>query len=796
MREWNLQDGDPLNLVIAADIRLCPTNYIDDQIWELSLHDGAPPAIAIQTTFGLRARSFRIFPRFQEGNIASSDPTDFDRQPTITKNYPNYICLNYAPFRGIDVQAEYWVPASNCLAGRFSLHNQHKQTRQIQIELIGQLTPTEGERMASIEFQAAPILSGSTGNIFPVIFLTGGAQAGTGSYPTLTQTIEIEPGQTASLVWAHAALEFMQDSFQLARQTAARNWDAERARIELVNQGLPEIYTGDLDWDIAFELTQKIALSSFVGSNQKLPHPSYVLNRLPDQGFSLRGDGSDYSHLWNGQSPLEAWFLSEMILPAAPQLAEGLLLNFLSVQTEDGTVDWKPGPGGQTSRLMATPILAYLGLQIYEFTEDREFLEQVFPGLDQFVRAWFHPAHDRDEDGIPEWDHPMQSGLEEHPIFSHWHDWSQGVDIEVAESPALCAFLHQECQALIAIAEKIDRTDVIPSLATLSEKLAEAVEASWNDLDACYHDWDRDTHLTQTGERLAQRVGPGELNIDRNFDQPVRLLVHIETESANRRHPQVFIHGASASGHRRVEQVDENQFKWHLQRGRMTGERVYSTVERLEILGVEPGDRVDVHTIGLDSVNELLLLPIWAGIPGSERAKQLTTQTITAANIFWRPYGMPACAASLSVPEDDVCANVNMIWNTLIGEGLLRYGYQAEAAELITRMMQAAIQSLKHDHAFRRYYHANDGHGSGEKNAFTGLAPLSLFMKVLGVRIISPTRVALNGHNPFPWPVTIKYRGLTVLRQHDKSNVVFPDGQTVTIKDPKPQIVTLDLQDQ
>jgi hypothetical protein len=134
------------------------------------------------------------------------------------------------------------------------------------------------------------------------------------------------------------------------------------------------------------------------------------------------------------------------------------------------------------------------------------------------------------------------------------------------------------------------------------------------------------------------------------------------------------------------------------------------------------------------------------------------------------------------------------LWNGLIGEALIRYGYRDQAAELVSRNMQIVIQALKQGHSFRRYYHAEEGSGSGERNAFTGVAPVSLFIKVLGVRIISPFRIALNGFNPFPWPVTIKYRGLAVLCQQDKTTVVFPDGQTVTVKDPKPQIVSLDMQ--
>ena len=72
------------------------------------------------------------------------------------------------------------------------------------------------------------------------------------------------------------------------------------------------------------------------------------------------------------------------------------------------------------------------------------------------------------------------------------------------------------------------------------------------------------------------------------------------------------------------------------------------------------------------------------------------------------------------------------------------------------------------------------------------MAPLGLFLETLGVRLISPTRVALSGSNPFPWPVTVKYRGLSVFRQSDKTMVIFPGGQTVNVNKPDPQVVSLE----
>jgi hypothetical protein len=70
MREWRLKIGDPLCLTLAADLRAGETCYANDQIWRLTIGEGEPPALALHTTLGLRARAFRLFPRFTEGDAA------------------------------------------------------------------------------------------------------------------------------------------------------------------------------------------------------------------------------------------------------------------------------------------------------------------------------------------------------------------------------------------------------------------------------------------------------------------------------------------------------------------------------------------------------------------------------------------------------------------------------------------------------------------------------------------------------------------------------------------------------
>jgi hypothetical protein len=158
-----------------------------------------------------------------------------------------------------------------------------------------------------------------------------------------------------------------------------------------------------------------------------------------------------------------------------------------------------------------------------------------------------------------------------------------------------------------------------------------------------------------------------------------------------------------------------------------------------------------------------------------------------------KSYGLPLVFLEnndfLTNPAVAKSCAVQMIWNTLIGEGLVNYGYRELAAELMQRLMSAITNSLASVGAFKQYYNADTGEGFGETNHVAGLAPLGLFLTTLGVKIYSNNAVELRGFNPFPWPVTIKYRGLTVLRQREKTDVIFFDGQTVTITEPQPLIV-------
>ncbi len=104
-------------------------------------------------------------------------------------------------------------------------------------------------------------------------------------------------------------------------------------------------------------------------------------------------------------------------------------------------------------------------------------------------------------------------------------------------------------------------------------------------------------------------------------------------------------------------------------------------------------------------------------------------------------------------------------------------------------MMGAVVSNLKQHKAFFQYYDAKTGIGGGERNTAQGLAPLGTFLTLLGVKFCPPGRVIILGKNPFPWQVTVKYRGISVTRRMESTQVTYPGGQSITLSDPTDAVV-------
>jgi hypothetical protein len=783
--------GFSANLILSADRRFVPSDYGNDQIWELVLHGGDPRALTLQTTFGLRALWMSLFPRFLKGDLDLIDPAEFHRPPQIMAAYPNCVSLTFEPFQNLSVTLDCWVPSSQVIAARLLFENTGQEPQDFTFELIGSLQPFEpGERMAVAASNLTNILQGRTEEISPVCFMTGGPFPGRGPFAGLAQNLSLPSNQQRAITWALAATPDEAQSLRLAKQTTACAWDEEMARIQQTNLAqILQISTGDPQWDACFALAQRTAYSLFLPASQHLPHPSFVLSRRPDHGHSLRGDGSDYPHLWNGQTALEAYYLNTLILPGGVRLAEGVLRNFLHVQEENGEIDWKPGLAGQRSHILAQPLLAALAWQIYQVNHDDNWLQEVFPPLLKFLKTWFNPEHDRDQDGMPEWGHPLQTGFPSAPMYDRWQPEGQGVEIAYLECPSLAAFLYNECQCLQRMALRIQVSDDLAWLQERSQILVQALNSMWNARSKTYRYRDFATETANKGDVLRTIKGRGRMTIGRSFKTPQRLQIQLALANNDTRPLKIVIIGEGPQG--QIEEIISfGQLHWRGGTASCTSRNVYLRLQEVDIQGISPEDRGTIATVDYTQEDLSLFTPLWAAIPSAEQTKTLLEKNLLPR--YLKKFGLAATPQITKNKEDWWRSGVHLPWNHLMGEALLELGYHKQATDLLKRIMKAQVEMLNRQHRFQETCHAESGESSGEYDILTGLPPLGLFLKVAGIQHLSSNRIVVAGPNPFPKPVSIRFQTMQITRYKKDTIIQLDCGETITLHGPGPHHVYIE----
>ncbi|GAB4161793.1 MAG: hypothetical protein Fur0021_35350 [Candidatus Promineifilaceae bacterium] len=701
---WNLTPEDPLALRLAADVRCGPTDYADDQIWELDLS-----TLTLSTRYGGRGHgSWQI---------------EHSHTPRLRHFFPNLLHTAFITAAGQSGEALFWAVDSHTVA--------------LWLRPAG---------ITTVRLSAAAA----------------------GLAPTLLSDPAGERHVLCSLPQTDAARAH-------AAAVLARNWADDVAHLHRLNAATPHITTGDPDWDAAFAFAYKVSLQSYVGPTSHLPHPSFIFTRIPERGYSPRGDGTDHNWQWDGQVATEAYVNLPIVAAAAPELAQGVIRNYLAVQQPDGFIDWKPGLAGQRNGHLCIPLLAAATWRIYEQTLDLDFLRDAASGLNRFLERWYTPAQDRDQDGVPEWDNTIQSAFDDQPTFGRYRDWAQQADVSKVESPDLMAYLYREHRAMQQIEAALGWSPH-PQHEARAQHLQAELAGMWRDATRSYHFRDRDSHAMPTHARLVEMESETGLTavsqpVAIYLPQPNRVLVRL----AYRDPPPpllVTVEGINRDGWSDSETMDAEAFSWHRGLGSATGQTLWQAVERVHVTGMQGRvTRLELLTPDLSRQDQTLLLPLWARMVPAERARQLVKRTITDPTRYWRWYGMPNCAAqdrAYRADNREGSGGVWLMWNTMIGEGLVENGYRAEAAELVRRLMTAMIHTLKAEKCFREAYNADRLEGLGDRDYLWGVAPCALFLQLVGIRI-TPTstqerQVYISGYNPFPWPVTVRHLGVTVTR--------------------------------
>ncbi len=760
MKSWALKKHYPYSLVLAADARMSAVDYVNDQIWELRLGTGESIALSLHTTYGTRARDMRLFFSFQEEDREAYYARDYHQLPQIHTILPNLAEISCQPLKKLPVRQTFFVYDSQTLIGRLHLANPTTRQRTIHLRLGGILAPLAGTPLHAEKEDNVYILRGQTGNLHPTIFITGGAELANTPYVALDLPVTLGPGGSRTFTWIHLGAESPENAFDLARRIAAQPLDALMARAHRLHQAETISFeTGDRDWDILLALSQTAALGKLL-RGPRLPYPAPVGARQPDQGYAPQGDPRAHPEAWQGQTAFDLWYLSRA-LPGAPNRWRDALRNFLEIQSPDGSIDARPGLGGQRLNAQAAPLLADVALRYWQTSHDDAFLLSIYPALLRFFLSWFP---EEETNTCPRWQHPLQTGYEDNPLFS-CAATGQAIRIDRVLTPALSALLLHEGQALLKIAAAINEKSGTSEIHQKLSALRQALEHCWQAERHLFTYCDSDTHLVSSGQLLSQRRVRRRFQLKKKLAHPVRLQIILEKARADGQRPQVHIQG-QRDGETIEETLPPEAFCWQGTRAIATSQQTWDQLGTFTLENIQATNKISIRTVDLTQRDLTLFLPLWgASLPS------LQVQTTYAAHL--RPGRAFGHTFGLSMQPEQT--EVRPLWNALLLEGLLRHGLHQEAAEILIQLGQATIRSLTTRKAFYNAYHSRSGDGLGARHTLQGVFPVSLFLDLLGIAFPQERTVTIRGENPFPWPITVRYRAITIERDLDETRVRWLD---------------------
>ncbi len=809
MRSHEIDAASMFEFHIAADARMSRLNYLDDQAWKLDLGGEKRAALAFQTQYGSRADLVSIVPRWQAGGRQVYQYQAYHQPPVLRHFAPNFLEIEAEIRPGLALRARYWAMESSAAGCEFSITNHSEADVELQLELFGQVVINGRQQKLNVltmgDYSLALHL-GQIGNIHPVLALEGASHdiyGGRISSPKLGRGLRLPAGATIRAPFVVAGLTDMRESHSVAMNWLARPWHVYFEKIDGLALVVPQIHSGDNNCDLLLDLSYNLLLQARMEPTVNLSHLSHsslVANRAINRGWSRRGDGRDHIRTWAGQDPTLVYLAASAAAGIVPDWSKALIRNYLSTQDDSGFIDRQPGLAGQTEGILMMPLLARLAWNVFQLNhdlnddqnedlnedlnnslrEDREFLGEVFLPLTAFFERWLQ--EDQDGDGLPEWQSERQMAYVAFPSFGASQGWAQGANVRQMETPDLLAYLISEADALAAIARELEDEAAENKFRNKLKDLQEHLEEFWQGSRYAYRD--RDTHHSGKAIELL-RGGAGDERhiIKRSLLAPNRVLVRVVGGVSQVPRLQLRLIGKDLKGENCVIEADVGEFDWHNRQGIYITHQALSYVDTIKIEGLSRVYKVYAKTIDSSRLDINHLLPLWTGLLAQERAAALVALAMDETH-FYCPNGITMVSrrdANYDASNARGGGGIWMYFLSLIGEGMVKSGFQQEATSLVKRVLSSLSQVLAREGGLSQFYHAEAIQGFGEVNHIGGILPLKLLADVLGIHILSPLKVRVGG--PFTWgqEVKIAQHGVIVTRNAEKIEIDFPSGYSLSL---------------
>jgi hypothetical protein len=729
LRVWKLNTDQPLATQIAADARLVTTDPADDQTWDAMRGVGESAALALQTHYGGRVGLVSFVPMWSIDGAVLYQAQQYAAPVTMRGIAPAFLQYETRLTPQIALLAEFWAMESHAVGGRFLLRSLSKTPLTLRLDLLVFIGVGGTERTPRPVPLPGELHALALGNVGDLVPML----VMENGYVIPNSGNNKLSANISLAVGGRAAVRFVCASLPDPRESLslARRWQTADWGKAFKKLSVAANAAPRIETgDTALDATLASGYQQLVQSLIHAPARATHPVLVPSRG--------QFDQRWSYVNSVTAYDRALALAAVDPTLAQGIVRNALATQREEGWVDGTPRIGDRPTYLHP-PLLARLAWSLFQYSEDAAFLREAFPPLFRFFQRWLDADHDVDGDGAAEWQSAEQAG------FS-----SLSLGIDRIESPVLTAFLLSEAISLREIAHYLRDEGRTGEMQVQIDRL-QTVLASFRE-DGRYRLRDRDTHTRSTAQTLL-RDGAGDEDhiLAYELTPPARIVVEVEGGWQHTPRFTLHLEGVGRDGQPARESASSSAFAWQTGRGYYVSNAVFARLDRLHCDGLVRVYRV--HAATPDQTTEGIeeLLPLWAIHIPPEDARMIAD---SATQADWLQHGAP--------------------FVTLMGEGLLESGHSAVA------LVQAAL------------------HQQGERLLKTRsfgqeLPPLHLLLRVLGVRVVSPTKMWTGGAFDWGQPVKITHKGVVVERSAEGTRIAFPSGHVVTLAADAPFQEVVDL---
>ncbi len=198
-----------------------------------------------------------------------------------------------------------------------------------------------------------------------------------------------------------------------------------------------------------------------------------------------------------------------------------------------------------------------------------------------------------------------------------------------------------------------------------------------------------------------------ELTIGKAFLKPQRLQLHLFAADEHTRACIIRLKGTDPKGSPIEEIIKSSDLRWVLGKAHPTSLSLYQSIQSITFDGLQPEDRFVLETADFSQPDISCLLPLLTQSATPEMIEGIIANPALMAENE-RLFGLAETWKGRHELPPALTVRINVLWNTLIIEGLLRSGQTELAADLFTHLMTTITAGLAHHDGFFPFYNKGD----------------------------------------------------------------------------------------